>query len=341
MTVIRYSNVKINEIASITGTSSALISRYLKNSQEKRLLKSNHRVIGLYPEAVESYLKHAGFHEFYMPSITLFTNLCGGVGKTSGAINIGVAIRRITDRKTPIIFIDADSQASLTTTIFGNTADDKENLLLNYFEGHIPLQNIITELNDNIYFIKSNLNQAFIEKILSKPKEIKEGMLNLYKDLYKLFGKNIKIIQDHGPTIGSLLGSSIAALYQLDDSIKKSIMIPMRSDKVSVNGANYIIQEVKEVAETFSFNLNKVNVHCYFSNIDRRNTATVDAFQVAKTKDNVINHLSSLVIRTCSEITKASMINNNVFSAGKNNNATEDYQSIMQFMFTYGTDKEK
>lgn len=334
-----FSQIKINEIARLTGTSTALISRHFKNQNDDKVTRVNQRVIGITPEAAQEYLSQSKLSYFYLPSITLFANLCGGVGKTSGVANLSASLRRIVNRETPIILIDGDSQASLTGMIFGKEAEDEDTILVDYLEGKAKLDDIITELHDNVWIMRSNLNQAWIEKVLVKPKEIKEGMLNLYKDIFQKFGQQTKIFQDHTPQLSNLFASSVSALFHLPNTIKKSILIPMRSDSVAINGANYIIKEIEDVCETFSRDYDSIGIHCYFSNVDRRFSTTSEALELIKKKPRVMRHLASPIIRTCADITKATMANQNIFSSGKSSNAIEDFQDLMQFMYHYGLEK--
>ena len=332
----KFSQIKINEVARLTGTSTALVSRYFKIHKEDRVTRINERITGITPEAAQDYFKQAGLNYFYTPSITLFANLCGGVGKTSGIANLSASIRRITDRATPIILIDGDSQASLTNMIFGKEADDEDTILVDYLEGNAKLDDIVTQINDNIWVVRSNLNQAWCEKVLVKPKEIKEGMLNLYKEIFQKFGAQSKIFQDHTPQLSNLFASSVSALFHLPDTMQKSILIPMRSDSVAINGANYIIKEIEDVCDTFSRDYESIGIHCYFSNVDRRFSTTSEALELIKKKPRVMKHLASPIIRTCADITKSSMSNKNIFSSGKSSNAIEDFQDLMQFMYQYG-----
>jgi cellulose biosynthesis protein BcsQ len=335
----KFSQIKINEIARLTGSSAALVSRYFKNQKEDRVTRINQRIVGVKADAAQDYLKNAGLNYFYTPSITLFANLCGGVGKTSGVANLSASLRRIVNNNTPIILIDGDSQASLTGMIFGKEANDDETILVDYLEGKATLDDIVTPLHDNVWIMRSNLNQAWIEKILVKPKEIKEGILNLYNDIFSKFGNETKIFQDHTPQLSNLFASSVCALFHLPNTIKKSILIPMRSDSVAINGANYIIKEIEDVCETFSRDYDSIGIHCYFSNVDRRFSTTSEALELIKKKPRVMRHLASPIIRTCADITKSTMSNQNIFSSGKSSNAIEDFQDLMQFMYQYGIER--
>ncbi|OAJ33035.1 hypothetical protein A0O36_02773 [Piscirickettsiaceae bacterium NZ-RLO1] len=331
------SQFKISEMAKVAGVSTPFISKYFRDFDDSKVTRVNKRIVGITPEAVENYLMHVGLDYFYRPSIILSANLCGGVGKTSSIYNLGAAMRRITSRDTPIVYIDGDSQGSFTSMVFGEPADDSEPLLLDFLEGKVKIEEILTEVDDNVWFIKSNLNQAWIEKILSKPKDIKNSMLNFYKEIYKHLGKETKIFQDHTPQLSSLFASSVCALCQLDESILRSVIIPMRSDKFAIQGANYIIQEIDDLVDTFSLD-NDIDIHCFFSSIDRRVSTTGEALKLAKANENILDRLSSIIVRYCSEVPKSIMKSSSVFTSGKTNNAAQDYQDLLQYIYSYGVE---
>lgn len=328
------SKIKVSEIAKIADSSIPLISRYFKEHDATQVTRVNNRIVGISPEAAETYLKNINLNYFYRPAILLSANLCGGVGKTTSILNLGACLRRITNRKTPILYVDGDSQGSFTSVVFGQPADDKEPILIDFLEGKASIDDILTEVGDNVWFVKSNLNQAWIDKVLNKPQDIKKGMLKFYENVFERLGRDTKIFQDHTPQLSNLFASSICALNQLDTSVLKAILIPIRSDKFAIQGADYILKEISELTETFSLP-STIDIHCFFSSIDKRVSTTAEALKVVSSKENIMNHLSSVVIRYCSEITKSIMALSNVYSMGKNNNAAEDFQDLLQYIFSY------
>lgn len=332
--MVNIGKIKVSEIAKITGSSIPLISRHFKEYDETRVTRVNNRIIGVGPEAVEGYFRNVGLEYFYRPAILLSANLCGGVGKTTSIYNLGACLRRITGRDSPIVYVDGDSQGSFTSLVFGQPAEDKEPILIDFLEGKATIDDTLTEVNDNVWFVKSNLNQAWIDKVLNKPQEIKKGMLRFYESIFQKLGNKTKIFQDHTPQLSNLFASSICALNQLDNSILKSVIIPIRSDKFAIQGADYIIKEIAELTETFSLQ-NCIDIHCFFSSIDKRVSTTADALRIASSKENIMKYLSSVVIRYCSEITKSVMSSTNVYSSGKSNNAAEDYQDLLQYIFSH------
>lgn len=335
---MQINRIKVSEISKITGLGASQISKYFRDRNETEVTRINNRVIGISPEAVEVYFKQIGLGYFYKPAVFLSANLCGGVGKTTSIYNLGVALRRITDRNTPILYVDGDSQGSFTSLVFGNPAEDKEPILIDFLEGKSKVSDILTEIEDNIWFVKSNLNQAWIDKILNKPNDIKKGMLLFYEEVFKTLGKNTKIFQDHTPQLSNLFASSVCALNQLDNSILKFIIIPIRSDKFAIQGADYILKEVKELTETFSFQ-DTINIKCFFSSIDKRISTTAEALKFVSSKEKIIKHLSPIVIRYCAEIPKSIMSSSNVYAIKKGNNAAEDYQDLLQDIFQNETIK--
>ena len=332
--MINVSELRISEIARITGHSTSVISKHFKNFGTDKVTRANNRIIGISPEAVEEYFKESKMGYFYQPSVILSANLCGGVGKTTSIYNLGASMRRITSRETPIVYVDGDSQGSFTSIVFGEPAGDQEPILIDFLEKKAGINDLLTEIGDNIWFVKSNLNQAWIDKVLSKPQDIKKGMLCFYESIFEKLGHQTKIFQDHTPQLSSLFASSVCALNQLDEKILRSVIIPMRSDKFAIQGGDYILKEIEELIDTFTLS-NNIDIHCFFSSIDRRVSTTSEALKVAKTKDNIVQNLSSVVVRYCSEVPKSIMSCSNVYTNGKNNNAAQDYQDLLQYIFSY------
>jgi len=332
--MFKVSQIKLSELAKITNSSISMLSKHFKKYDDTKLTRINNRIIGISPELAEEYLQETNTKYFYKPSIILSANLCGGVGKTTSIYNLGACLRRITNRNTPIVYVDGDSQGSFTSMVFGKPADDEDPILIDFLEGKASIDDVLTEVSENVWFVKSNLNQAWIDKILSKPQDIKKGMLRFYTDIFNKLGGTTKVFQDHTPQLSNLFASSICALNQLDENILKAVIIPIRSDKFAIQGADYILKEVNELTETFSLQ-DSIDIHCFFSSIDRRVSTTSEALKAAGSKESIMKHLSSVVVRYSSEIPKSIMASTNVYSAGKNNNAAEDYQDLLQYIYGF------
>ena len=325
--------MKISELARLSNKNKTVVSKYFKNASEEEVSRINNRIVGISPEAVTKFLLEHKVEYFSRGGVILSANLCGGVGKTSGTHSLSICTRRIVDRKDPIVIVDTDSQGSFTASVFGSPAADNEPILIDFLEGKAKIKDILTDIGDNIWFLKSNLNQVYIDKILSKPAEIKKGMLNFYREIFGYLGLRTKVFQDHTPQLSSIFASSVCALSQLDKRLLRAVIIPMRSDKYAIDGAEKIINEIEELQETFSLERD-IDIHCFFSSVDRRVSTTGEAIKTAQKKEKIIQNLSPVVIRYCSEIPKSIQNSNNVYSSGKVNKASEDYQDLLQNLFS-------
>lgn len=328
------SKIKIKEIARLTGINKTALSNYFKGCDNSQVLRKNKRMIGVYPDAIEEYFKSLKINYYYVPSIILSANLCGGVGKTTSIYNLGSSLRRISGKSSPIVYIDGDSQGSFTSLLFGKPADTEERILIDYLEKKAKIEDILVQVDENTWFIKSNLNQIWIDRILSKPIDIKKSMLHLYNDIFNKLGKNTKIFQDHTPQLSSLFASSICALHQLDKSILRTVIIPVRGDKFAIQGGEYILKEIKELKETFSLE-NDIDIHCFLSGLDRRISTAGIALQMVIGNEELKKYVSPVVIRYSSEISKSIMRSSNVFYTGKETTASQDYQDLLQYIYAY------
>ncbi|WP_131795808.1 ParA family protein [Fluoribacter gormanii] len=328
------SQVKISELSRLSNINKTVISRYFKEASSEKVMRCNNRIVGLYPEAVAEFLKYYGKDYFNRGAIILSANLCGGVGKTTGTHSLSAAARRLIHRDDPIVMVDTDSQGSFTASMFGSPADDDEPILIDFLEGKANIRDILNQAGDNVWFIKSNLNQVYIDRILSKPIDIKRGMLQFYQEIFNYLGEKTKILQDHTPQLSSIFASSVCALSQLSKKYLRTVIIPMRSDNYAIDGAEKILNEITELHETFNLE-SDIDIHCYFSSIDRRISTTSEAIKWANKKESIIEHLCPVVIRYCSEIPKSIQKSNNIYTHGKSNNAAEDYQDLLQYIFSY------
>ena len=75
---MKISQVKISEVARLTGVSIPLISRHFKDYSNSEVTRVNNRIIGISSDSVEEYFKSNNLDYFYRPAVILSANLCGG-----------------------------------------------------------------------------------------------------------------------------------------------------------------------------------------------------------------------------------------------------------------------
>lgn len=186
-----------------------------------------------------------------MCRIISIANQKGGVGKTTTAMNVGVALRLMGER---VLLIDLDPQANLSTYL-GFTNDEGEPIDDIPTISHLMMVNIgqvkrldnvkkyirHNELND-IDYIPSDINLAnadcYLAGALSRETVLKRMLSK------ELIGDYDYIIIDCLPSLGVLLMNALVA--------SDGIIIPVQAQKFAFDGLgmlNSIFNQVKETLE--------------------------------------------------------------------------------------------
>lgn len=330
------SPIKVQELAKIADVSQPVISRKFKEEHSGSIKSERNRILGITPEAIEEYLTAKGQGHIYQGGAYLFTNCCGGTSKTTSALSVGSSFRRISNPKaSPIVWIDYDSQASLTSVLAGNAMEDTKPVLVNYFEGKAKLDEILTPVGkpeDNMWVIGSSLNNLYLEKTLSTPQAIRGSMKRLIEDLFTKFGPRAKLLFDSPPSLSNATNSLTCAFSELQNIYDTKLIVPLRSDKFSFSGSKLIIQELKSLLE--AFNLPDIEKIVFLSSFDRRLKISVDIFKQLLEDPLLKEFVSPVVVRYSSEISKAHQSNRSIYN-GSNSPASDDYTDLMLFIMGY------
>ena len=113
------------------------------------------------------------------------------------------------------------------------------------------------------------------------------------------------------------------------------LIIPLRSDRFSYNGARLTIQEKKSILE--AFNLPDFETIVFLSSFDKRLKISVDVFKQLLEDPILKDFVSPVVVRYSSEVIKAHSANRSVFTGSSKNTASEDYMDLM--LYTMGYEK--
>ena len=339
------SNLKVNEIAKVLDLKAPTVSKKFKDLEAPQVSKKNNRITGISPDEIERYFKARGHEHLYKTSIHLFNSTVGGTGKTSGAISTLSAFRRITaindlenpSRKKACILIDIDSQSSLSGTVLGQPIPDGEPILVDYFENRTNLDDLLRKVNEDqeIYCIGSNLDNIYLDKSLNSPKAIKDSMKKLLDEILNKFGEGCRIVIDTPPQLSFSMNSTVCALAQYIQEGKDynlGLVIPIRPDDYAFKGAKISYNESRQIVNTF--NLPEVPTHCFISAFDKRLKVGLEVMRNLLQDELLANHVSPVMVRHSSEISKANMNKESIFS-GKTTNATADYQDLALYLLGY------
>jgi cellulose biosynthesis protein BcsQ len=327
--------IKVQELARIVDVSQPAISEKFKDAESSIKGESN-RIIGITPKGINDYLLKRGHNNLYRGGVYLSSNFCGGTSKTTSTISLGASARRFSDpEKTPIIWVDYDSQSSLTSVLNGGPIPESRSVLINYFEKRAKLEDILTPIGhkeDNLWLIGSNLSNLFLEKCMSKPIDIKNNMKKLIEDIFSKFGDHAKIFFDSPPALSSSTTSVICAISSLQNKYDTKFLIPLRTDKFSLDGARYFIKEKEGILD--GFGLKDTETIVFLSNYDKRVKISVDILRDLLEDPILKEKLCPVMIRYSSEVVKAHYASRSIFN-GKKNTATEDYTELALFIFGY------
>ncbi len=333
--------VRVSELEKITEVSKSNISRSLKSRDG--LLKNNNRIIGIEPELVEEFLTSRGYKELYHPGIYVTSSQVGGTAKTSTTISLAAAYRRLASRKRPIVLIDTDSQGSLTSQLCGEVANDNEDVLVNYFEGSAQLEDILHDLGNGVFLIKSSLENIYLDRVISNPKSIKHSAKKLVQELFSELGSKTKIFVDTPPQLSAVGQSFFVCMAQLDKDVDRKVLIPIRCDQFSIRGARIAVRETKDALETFNLPRGSLDIDVFITNYDQRVKISVDTMRTVLEDKELSPFLCPVVVRYSSEFSKKAFNNEHIFSPGefRSNAATSDYIDLLLYVMGWENEGDR
>ena len=190
-----------------------------------------------------------------MYKIISVANQKGGVGKTTTAMNVGVALRLAGKR---VLLIDLDPQANLSTYLdFDRTFDEKptiSHLMMTAIGQMKKLEDVKqyirhNEVND-IDFIPSDINLANADCYLA-------GVISRETVLKRMLSKDIVedydyIIIDCLPSLGVLLMNALVA--------SNGVIIPVQAQKFAFDGLGMLNNIFEQVKETLKPDLEIIGV---------------------------------------------------------------------------------
>ena len=330
--------MKVSELASILDSSNTQSSRLLKTQEENYLLYSNTRLIGAAPEAVEAVLRKEGHAYLYKPGIFAVATNVGGAAKTTAAVSLAAAMRRFTGRKRPegkkggaVVVVDCDSQASATQQLLGGAIADGKPVLDDYVEGKCELADVLTPVGDrenNFWVIGSNLNNVFLDRRMTTGGKIRDTIFRLVKDIFEVLGDDAtRVVFDTAPQLSSTTQSIMCCLGRYGNEVHRRVLLPLRADSFSLRGANIAISELEETLRAYK-DCNDVPVAAFFSSYDSRVKISVDIMRRVLEDRTLSAVVVDKVIRYSSEVAKAALYHQNIYSSGKRTAATDDYTDL-------------
>ncbi|MEM7182875.1 MAG: ParA family protein [Spirochaetota bacterium] len=303
--------IPIAELAELLNQPIDLLAKQV-DSNECIALPGNK--IGIPANVVRSVLKNVGVD--YSPRIISFSNLKGGIGKTTSAISVATRAMQY-GFKTCII--DMDSQASASQS-FGAEPEADEAIFYDVWQK--PQEHVMPSLKkirDNLYLLPSSLENGLLDSALVSPASQKNAVRAVC-DVLKNNGFEAIII-DCPPSLGTAVISTICA--------SDTIVIPVCHDMFSFKGLKLTLAEISAIVEAFG--LLKPSLRILYTKYDRR--LSLSETSAKKLMADFKEEFIPTPIRTNSIYAKALEKRETIFASSNKHPAKIDYDLCFQHLF--------
>jgi chromosome partitioning protein len=242
-----------------------------------------------------------------MTQIISFSNLKGGVGKTTSTINVGAALHRM--GKT-VLLVDLDPQSNLTQSLGIVDAP------INIYRALVGQCEMLPhEIKKGFYIIPSSLDLTVAESELNAEPGSDFFLKGLIRKLQKTHNYDYILI-DCPPSIGFLTINAFA--------LSDQVFIPLQAQFLATQGLSKLLEVISKVQLRLNENLLIGGI--FLTQFDAR---TVLNRKVSETigyhlKDDIMD----TKIRSNIALAEAPSVGMDIFSYNEKSNGAEDYESL-------------
>lgn len=244
-------------------------------------------------------------------------NQKGGVGKTTTAFSLGVAL---VQNNKKVLLIDADPQANLTTYMGFYDEDNIPVTVSTLIERYIDDEEIkpeqaILHHNEGIDLIPSNLNLSMTESNLLNAMTREYAMRNSLSELKHIYDY---IIIDCMPSLSMVTTNALA--------MADEVIIPVQSQYLSARGMGNLLKIISKVKRQINPELKVGGI--LLTLVDRRTKLPSTIKQELKENYGNIVKLYDTQIPCAVKIAESTSKGKSIFAYDKNSKVAQAYTSF-------------
>ncbi|MDU4658727.1 MAG: ParA family protein [Clostridium butyricum] len=235
--------------------------------------------------------------------IISFLNIKGGVAKTTSCVNVAAQLGR---EGKNVLIIDMDPQSNATKYLHMYNPNLKGTYEILNGED-VAVQGTVF---DNVWLIPANISLIMSE---SEETRIKKWLQSKNTNTFDY------VLIDCPPSLGML---SINALVASD-----YVIVPLKIDKFSLDGFEYLMSSIQEVKEEFNSNLNVLGILITMDKATRINKEIK-----GELKEELGDLMFKQTIRDNVDVIKSTFESKPIIYMNKNANASKDYIKFVEEM---------
>ncbi len=262
--------------------------------------------------------------------IIAIANQKGGVGKTTTAFNLGIALANLGKK---VLLVDTDPQGDLTTYA-GFIRQEQLNKTLSTLmeqsinDEPITAKEVILHHNENVDLIPSNLDLSVLEMSLVNIMSREYTMRNCLSEIRKDYDY---VILDCMPSLGMITVNALACA--------DSVIIPVQSQYFAAKGMTQLLQSIKKVRKQINPELKIDGV--LLTLVDKRtNLAKSIETQLREEYGSALkiyNTQIPLAIKTA----ESTQMGKSIFTYDKNSKVADAYSSFAKEVLESGKERYK
>ncbi len=267
----------------------------------------------LTPELARQALTALG--HVYAPRVVIFSNLKGGVGKTTSALHLAARAAQLGHR---VCLLDLDSQASASVACDALPGEDEPIFYDLWQKPRDYLPGALRQVAPHLSLLPSALENGLLETALAHPSAQKKAVAGVAAALFKL-GFDL-VVCDCPPSLGTAVISAVCAA--------DLVVIPLSADAFSFKGLELTLGEITGIRETFGLPAPRVRV--VLTRLDARLKLSAEAVRRLRAEHRDL--LCPVAVRTSSQFAQVLEERRTVFSSDRRTPARADYAALTTFL---------